>query len=294
MSSLSRVLTGAAVVAALAASSAAQAYTVPGFSAPGIASPGYPSFVSGAQSANVDDVDFRWNANADGHKTGAYELTINQSAQNVGVFNFPNGAYTVNNESIQVTAWFDASGNLITNNQYLKDTYTIKGSLNASNNPNYGTAPGWVSWKAQPVETLFSASLTGVGVDLTHDALGFNTSNFGGWANQQQFTGGSQNESLWLYALINTGNLYCVAPRPGNNCNNNPSQTGTLPYSTSNTAWNTFLKELKNHSGIKEATFYGIGLIATVPLPAGILLFGSGLLGLGGFFRRRAVEPQAA
>lgn len=297
MSSLSRALTGAAVVAVLAASSAAQAYTNPPFSATGITSPGYPAFVSGVQSANVSDVNFQWNANADGHKDGAYVLTINESAQNVGVFNFPNGSYLVGNEAVQVTAYFDQSGNLITNNKYMQNTYSVDGSLAASTSPSYGTAPGGYSWKAQPVETLFSATLTSVGVDTTHDALGFNTSNFSGWADQKQFTGGSTSESLWLYALINSGNLYCVAPRAGNNCNNNPNQTGALPYSTSNTAWNNFLSELKNHSNIKNATFYGIGAIATVPLPAALWLFGSGLAALGAFRRRRTGElgsPVAA
>jgi hypothetical protein len=295
MSSLPRVLTGAAVLAALAASSAAQAYTNPPFSAPTVGSPGAPDFVSGVQSANVDDIDFKWNSNADGHNDGAYVLSINESAQNVGVFNFPSGAYTVGNEAVSLTAYFDSKGNLITNNKYLSNTYEVEGTLNASNNPNFGTTPAGFKWGAVTTNTvLFSEHLTGVGVDSAHDALGFTTDNFGGWANQQQFTGGVNSETLWLYALINTGNVYCVLPRPGSNCNNNPSQTGALPYSTSNTAWNNFLSEIKNHSGIKSATFYGIGAIATVPLPAGLLLLGSGLLGFGGMFRRRQGEPQPA
>jgi hypothetical protein len=295
MSSLSRVLTGAAVLAALAASSAAQAYTDPPFSAPGTNNPGYPDFVSGAASASVQNVEnFQWNANADGHGNGAFVLTINEATQNVGVFNFPSGAYTVGNESLSVTAYFDKAGNLITNNSNMKNLYEVEGSLNASSNPNFGTAPSGFSWAAVPANTLlFKATLTSVGVDMTHDALGFNTSNFSGWADQKQFTTGSP-ESLWLYALINTGNVYCVLPRPGNNCNNSPSQTGTLPYSTTNTAWNSFLNELKNKNNLKNATFAGIGAIATVPLPAAFLLFGSGLLGLGGSFRRRQGQPQAA
>ena len=297
MSSLSRVLTGAAVLAALAASSAAQAYTNPPFSATNVGSPGAPAFVSGVQSANVDDIDFKWNSNADGHNDAAYVLTINESAQNVGVFNFPSGAYTVGNEAVSLTAYFDKSGNLITNNKYMSNTYDVEGTLNASSSPNFGTAPSGYKWSAVTSnQVLFSASLTGVGVDSTHDALGFTTTNFGGWANQKQFTGtsGKDSETLWLYSLINTGNLYCVLPRAGNNCNNNPNQTGALPYSTGNTAWNNFLSEIKNHSGVKSATFYGIGAIATVPLPAGLLLFGSGLLGFGGLFRRRQGQPQPA
>jgi len=285
--SRSKLLTSAAIVAALAASTAAHAYTDPGFAAPGIANPGYPAFVSGVQSANLDDADLQWNANADGHHNGAWQLTINARAQNVGVFNFPAGAYIVNNESIKLTVNFDSTGHLLTN---MSNTYEIDGSLAAWNHPDYGNATGGYNWSAQPIEKLFSVSLTSFGVDSTHDALGFNTNNFGGWANQHQFTGGSTSESLWLYALINTGNVYCVLPRPGNNCNNNPSQQGTLPFSTSNSAWNTFLSELKNHTQLKAATFYGIGAIATVPLPGALWLLGSGLAGLGAFRRRRTAE----
>src|SRR5262245_53305199 len=100
MSSLSRVLTSAAVLAALAASSAAQAYTDPGFSAPGIASPGYPDFVSGVLNGSVT-ASLQWNANADGHHDGAYVLSISDDGPNaVGVFNFPSGAYLVGTETI--------------------------------------------------------------------------------------------------------------------------------------------------------------------------------------------------
>jgi len=64
--------------------------------------------------------------------------------------------------------------------------------------------------------------------------------------------------------------------------------------STANSDWNSFLAEIKDHTALKGKTFYGIASIATVPLPAGILLLGSGLLGLGGLFRRRAGQPQPA
>jgi hypothetical protein len=286
MSSLSRVLTPAALLAALAASGTAQAYIDPAFSAPGIANPGYSDFVAGILNANLDDADVQWNSNADGHGNGAFQLTINQRAQNQGIFNFPTGAYIVGNESIKLTANFDPTGHLLTS---MSNTYEVDGSLQPWSKPDFGNAPGGFSWSAQPVEKLFSVKLTSVGVDSTHDALGFNTSNFGGWANQPQFTGGSTAESLWLYALINTGNLYCVLPRPGNNCNNSPSQQGTLPFSTSNSTWNTFLGELKSHTKLKDASFVGIGAIVTVPLPAAVWLFGAGLAALGRF-RRRASE----
>jgi hypothetical protein len=293
MSSFSRVLTGAAVLAVLAASGAAQAYTDPAFSAPGIANPGYPDFVSGVLNANLEAADLEWNANADGHGHGAFQLTIDQSAANVGVFNFPSGAYLVGSETIKLTANFDSKGNLLTGTGF-NNSYEIDGSLPASNHPSFGTAPGGFSWGAQPVEKLFGVSLTSFGVDSTHEALGFNTNNFSGWANQQQFTGGSTAESLWLYALINTGNLYCVGPRQNNNCNNPPLQNGTFPFTTSNSAWNTFLSELKNHSQLKAASFFGIGEIATVPLPAAIWLLTGGLAALGGRFRRRSTELGSA
>jgi len=286
--SRSKLLTSAAVLLALGASAAAQAYTDPGFSAPGIAPPGYPGFVSGVLSGSLT-ASLAWNGNADGHHDGAFQLIISdEGPQFAGVFNFPSGAYLVggNNANVKIEANFDSTGHLLTGAGFT-NTYSITGNLPASNNPSFGTAPGGFSWGAQPFETLFSANLTSFGVDSTDEALGFNTNNFGGWANPFEFTGGNTVESLWLYALINTGNVYCVGPRAGNNCNNPPSQTGTFPFSTSNSAWNTFLNELKNHSNLKAATFTGLGEIATVPVPAAIWLLGSALAGLGGGFRRR-------
>jgi|SRR5271165_2296907 len=290
MSIRSRVLTGAAVLVALAASGAAQAYTNPPFTAPGIANPGYPAFVSGVTTANLYSIGFQWNANADGHHDGAYVLSINEKTQNAGAFNFQSGAYLIGNENIQLTANFSKTGQLLTGG-YWSNTYEVEGSVAASKNPSYGTAPSGFSWNAQPNELLFSESLTGFGVDLTHDALGFSTSNFGGWANQKQFTSGGP-ESLWLYALISTGNLYCVAPRTNNNCNNAPLQNGTFPYVTTNSAWNNFLKQLSTHSGLTSATFNGIGEIATVPVPPSVWLLGSGLLGLFGVRRRKLVPAD--
>jgi hypothetical protein len=302
MSSPSRILAGAALVAALAVGGAAEAYTVPSFSAPGINNPGYPSFVTGVLYANVQDenASLVWNSNYDGKKDGAWVLSISANAPNVGVFNFPSGAYTIGSETETLTAYLSNTGALLTGEP---STFKITGTLEASSCLNtqpppsscgYGTTPSGVSWSAVSNQTLFSVNLTKIGVDSTHDALGFNTDDFGGWANQKQFTGGSTSESLWLYALINTGNLYCVGPRPNNNCNNSPNQTGTFPYSTSNSAWNTFLTEIKNGQQLKAATFYGIGAIATVPIPAALLLFGSGLASLGAMARRRKAKTLEA
>jgi hypothetical protein len=193
------------------------------------------------------------------------------------VFNFPNADYVVGNESIKLTASFDSHGNLLTGKGY-NDSYEIDGSLASWSKPSLGTAPVGFSWAAQPVEKLFSATLTGVTVDSKDEALGFGTTDFGGWANQKQFTGttGRDSESLWLYSLLS------------------PLTSYNSQINTANSQWNSFLAEIKNHTALKGNTFYGIASIATVPLPAAILLLASGLLGLGGRFRRRASLPQPA
>jgi hypothetical protein len=300
MSSVHKILAPAAMLAVLVAAGTAQAYTVPPFSAPGINNPGYPDFTFGVLQANLWDAQFE---NVGSKNSPVWELTINSGAQNVGVFNFQSGAYTVGSETISLTAYFNNKGQLITSDpNALKITGSLypSGCLPTTASPNtptacgYGSRPTGVTWASVKNQTLWSASLTSFGVNTANDALGFNTSNFGGWADQSQFTGGSTSESLWLYALINTGNTYCVAPRPGNNCNNAPSQNGTFPYSTSNSAWNTFLKDLASGKGLSAATFYGIGGIATVPIPGALLLLGSGLAGLGGMLRRRREKALEA
>ena len=99
MSSVRRIIARAAVVAVLAAAGTAQAYTVPPFTAPGINNPGYPDFNFGVLQANLWDADF---TNVGTKSSPVWELTINSRAQNVGVFNFQSGAYTVGSETITV------------------------------------------------------------------------------------------------------------------------------------------------------------------------------------------------
>jgi hypothetical protein len=245
----------------------AHAFPTPNFKGtdPNIGSPGYPDFWAADFSASLT-------ANSQG---SVYTLSIQGSNPNLGIFNFPNAAYTVGNEQVKLTAHFDSSGNLLTS---LANTYEIDGSLQSSSNPTFGSAPGGYSWAAQPVEKLFSAQLTAVTVDSKDEALGFLSTNFGGWANQKQFTGtdGIDTESVWLYSLL--------APLSSYNSQIN----------SANSNWNSFLAQIKNHSALKANTFYGIASIATVPLPAAILLFCSSLLGLGGLARHRAAQPQPA
>jgi hypothetical protein len=262
-----KTLAAASLAAALLVTGVAHAFTVPNFKGPdpSIGSPGYPDFWAANFSASLT-------ANSQGT---VYTLTIQGSNPNIGIFNFPNSAYFVGNEQVKLTASFDSTGHLLTGSGY-KDTYEIDGSLASSSKPTFGSKLSGFSWAAQPVETLFSTTLTGVTVDSKDDALGFRSTNFGGWANQKQFTGGGTTESVWLYSLLSPFAAYNSA------------------INTADSDWNSFLAEIKNHTALKGNTFYGIASIATVPLPAGILLFGGGLLGLGGLFRRRTGQPQPA
>jgi hypothetical protein len=255
----------AASLATVLVTGVAHAITVPSFtgSDPSVVSPGYPDFLAANYSASLT-------ANSQG---SVYTLSIQGSNPNVGVFNFKNADYLVGNESIKLTANFDARGNLLTGKGFT-NSYEIDGSLAASSNPTIGSAPAGYSWTAQPVEKLFSATLASVTVDSNDEALGFKSTSFGGWANQKQFTGGgTPSESVWLFSLLS------------------PLSSFSSQASAANKDWNTFLSEIKTHSSLKANTFYGIGSIATVPLPAALLLLGSGLLGFGGIARRRQGQP---
>jgi hypothetical protein len=267
-----------AAVVALAGTSAAQAFTVPNFNGPdpSIGSPGYADFSALNLSASLT-------ANSSGT---VYTLTIQGSNPNIGVFNFPNTAYLVGNEAVKLTASFDSTGHLLTGSGY-NDSYEIDGSLAASSNPTFGSKLTGFSWAAQPVEKLFSATLTGVTVDSRDEALGFRSTNFGGWANQKQFTGttGVDTESVWLYSLLSSSFNSSYGSSMAS-----AAHRGVFGGSD----WDSFLAEIKNHNHLKTGTFFGIGSIATVPLPAGILLLGSALLGLGGRLRRRHGQPQPA
>ena len=254
-------------MAALGTGGLAQAFTVPNFSGPGVSVPGYPDF---------------WAANYEGSLTsshGTFTLSVTgnlgscngRNVQNcsAAIFNFPSGAYVVGNESVSITANFSSSG------QFLSGSYTLYGSLPASSNPSFGKAPTGYSWSAQAPETLLTANLTADTIDSADGALGFKEVFTGGWADQPKFTGGITTESVWLYSLLSGW---------GSGDDNNVHNSG----------WNSFLAELKSGRGLKTGTFVGIASIATVPVPAALLLFGSGLAGLGLLRRRKATQPVTA
>jgi hypothetical protein len=270
---------GTLALIAIAAAGTAQAFQDPPFSAPGVPKPGYPAFVAGADHVTLTRGPTTDSASA---ANAVYTLSISATTQNVGLFNFPSAAYIVGGEQLKLTAHFDATGHLLTN---LANTFEVDGSLKAWGSPDFGTKPAGFSWTAQPVEKLFSVSLANIAVDSTHEAIGFTTTNFGGWANQKQFTGGgTPSESLWLYSLLGSALL----PTAGMT-----DPTVAYTYGTTNSAWNTFLSELKNHTQLKTGTFYNIGAVATVPLPAAIWLLGGGLAALGAFRRRSLTERGA-
>jgi len=271
-------IAGAAAVATLAIAATAHAFPVPDFDGrnQSVPKPGYPDF---------------WSVDLSGSLTGnssgtVYTLTLEGSGQDAGIFNFPHGAYLIGNEEVQITAHFDSTGHLLTS---LANTYEIDGSLAAWSDPSFGTKPAGVSWAAQPVEKLFSTDLTGLTFDMKDQALGFKTTNFGGWANQQQFTGDVTSESLWLYSLLSDhkGKHGHHGDHGDDEGKNQSAEGWGWPRANE---WRAFLDELEDHKHLKNHTFNGIASIATVPLPGAIWLLASGLAGIGGFFRRRRRE----
>jgi hypothetical protein len=252
------MLVSAVALAAVAVGHQALAFTVIPFQDTNIAKPGYPDFWSenGTVTASVA-----------GHSVAlTYTDTLSNACPTcAAVFNFPSGAYAVQNLVLSVTA--SIANGVVTGN------YSIRGSIPPWASPTYGTNPSGLNWTTT-TSPLFTASLTGMSVDMADDALGFTTSNFGGWADQKQFTGGSTSESLWLY-----GQLTCQTANQ-----NAPLCTN----STKNSAWNGFLAAIKSGKTF-AGTIGGIASIATVPLPAALLLFGSGLAGLGALRRRRSL-----
>jgi hypothetical protein len=243
-----------AVIAAAGLSGVANAVTVPNFTAPGISSPGYPDFSA-----------INYSASLSASSTG-YTLTIVGSDPNAGVLNFKNADYLIGGEQVKLTANFDATGHLVASPA---NTIEIDGSIGPSNKPLIGRAPAGYSWSAQKYGKLFGAELTGVGVDTKDGALGFSTADFSGWASQL-FGYPNAAESVWLFSLLGGSN-----------------------WSGKN-SWGSFLDEIEDHNPLKASKFYAIGSITTVPVPTTMLLLIGGLVGLGGFARRRNAAAAIA
>jgi hypothetical protein len=233
------------------------ATAVPDLSGTAISPAGTPSF---------DNINF--DVMLRGSSKSGYTLTITGRDPNFGVFDVAGASYRVSGEEVELTAHFDSTGHLLKNQP---NTIEIFGSLLGSNRPTVGIAPKQEHWSRQPWELLFEAQLTSVGVNTSHDALGFSTDDFSGWADQRQFTGSSHpSESLWLYSLTQGGSNW-----------------------DGNMSWNRLLADIVQHKHLQDANFLGIATVATVPLPASAILMLGGLAGLGALARRRRAPSCA-
>lgn len=150
-----------------------------------------------------------------------------------------------------------------TNAYNVSGTYSLTANFNASGgfaNGNLaitGSIPGYngpgTAPTADPNQNLFSAKLVSFGSDVVSDtvspvALGFMTTDFTGWATQ--FSDASA-ESTYLYSFNVPG-----------------------------------LMSMFNNPKFRSITFQGMAM-TTVPIPAAVWLFGSGIAMLSCFRRKR-------
>jgi hypothetical protein len=189
--------------------------------------------------------------------------------------------YNLGSDSVKYVANFNSNGQLIAKKPGTNTTLTnyleIKGSLPAG-------SIGSASWGPVSNQTLLKATLLDkipgnnapdligtLGNSSLFSALGFNTkwdTTTPGWAittNGGKLTGGSTGESLWLGGLFNSDFYTLVNALDGNNGN------GTLSSLIGSG------KTIKN-----------VYAIASVPVPAAVWLFGSGLMAVFAGRRKRA------
>lgn len=198
-------------------------------SIPGIPPAGNPAFVNDV-TLGVSE----W--------SGGYKLSVSELDDTPFFFQLGSEEYEVEDGSYQLTAYFDWDGNLDTT----KSNVQVRGSFSEDTLEELaGTGRQHELWGGN----LFSARVDDLGLSLEDGelALGFRTTDFGGWASQF-----GTLESVWLY------DFYPSFTKPG-----------------------AFLVALAN--GTLEAT-----AVTTVPLPAGIWLVGSALMGYALVGRRRA------
>ncbi|QWF70168.1 hypothetical protein KEF85_12545 [Methylomonas paludis] len=126
------------------------------------------------------------------------------------------------------------------------------------------TAIGGVALNAPVHNLLYDAQLTGFKVGTEQGDLGFTTAFNPSWSNQTPFTGGSQNESVYLFdqlALANGG-------------------IGRLTQLVDAFASGDL-------SAISNITYSNVESFAVIPLPSPVVLFGSGLTALIGLRHQR-------
>jgi hypothetical protein len=239
-------------VASVNVSHAAAVPSFPAFPIAGVPDTGYPSFINKALTVNLNLVT----SGADTY----YRLTANGSG--TFIFNLPEKQYSGTSGRYSLVANFNQNGNMISSigaaSTPLNNNLTIRGALSAS---EAGSTPTWGA-VSDATTVLWSAHLAAFGSDAAQDVLGFKTTAFGGWANAVAFTGGSAAESVYLYDALGLNGL-----------------TGALaPITDAFAAHDLSLAPLTPIAKVQS--------IATVPVPAAFVLFGSAMAMLAGFKRK--------
>lgn len=221
------------------------------YNAAGVGDPSFPFFLGTNDTISVKKT---------GSGANTY-WTLTGTGTSSTLFGSLFDSFNLGNETVKYVANFNSAGKLITSigNTVLSNFLEIKGSLPAGN-------IGGTSWSAVPNQLLLSAKLLDVNPgnntpDLVGTfgglAVGFKTQFTGGWAIQNnRLTGGSVGENLWL-AGLSSGFLNLV---------------NALDGSTSNGTLGSLFATNK--------TITGVVSIASVPVPAAIWLFGTGLMSL--------------
>lgn len=182
---------------------------------------------------------------------GVYSLSATGTASTF-TFYAPNTAssYAGTSGAYTLNASFDSSGNYLGGG-----TLLIKGAV-------AGTPPAWGTTSA--ATTLWSANLSAFGYSQSQDALGFSTDTFAGWANKPIFTYGNTVESVYLFDMLGISG--------------GSGRLESLVNAFANSNLNAGL-----------GTYLAVESITTVPVPTAFILFGSSLLGLLGFRRKRSI-----
>jgi hypothetical protein len=250
------------------ANSSTGIFGMPSSSVGGIVAPSFPNFVDTNEVITVKKFG-SGSANAYWKISGTGSTAIFDSL-NGSTFH----SYNLGNEKVEYTAYFNASGQLITptlkNGTQGLNTLNIWGSLPAGSFGN-------TSWGPVSNTLLLSANLLDVNNGTADKigtygsfAIGFNTEFTGGWANQPGLTGGSKGESLWLAGFSSEfANLVkALDGRPDN---------GTLA---------SLFRSTKHIKGVFS--------VASVPVPGAVWLFGTGLMTLLAAGRRNSLAKLAA
>jgi hypothetical protein len=220
-------------------------------SASGVVAPSFPLFLDTNETIKVTKT---------GNNASNTFWTLTGTGSNTSFLGSLFKSYDLRSDSVKYVANFNSAGQLITTKPgggTLTNYLQINGSLPAGNFGN-------TSWTAKSNQLLLKADLTSVGT-WNGVALGFGTHFTGGWAALNTgLTGGSTGESLWTTAL-SLDFFKLVNALDGNNSN------GTLSSLFGS-----------------NKTITGVVSVSSVPVPAAVWLFGSGLMAVFAGRRKHA------